>query len=410
MKRFFAWFLGVLLGVVLLLAGTAFWLAATDAGSDRLLRVAEYLLDGALTAGATTGRIGERFCVDTATIVTDAVEVSARQFCVGVDLSRLAFEDELRFKVVSARELTINTTAAESDPGGELFPIEFALPLDVVVLQLAIDDLRVDDTAVSTIRLAGSASQRSILLRTAEAVWMGYQVTLRGDFGWGGTGNADLSFNVTGNEVDADGSVRGSLRALAWNLIGRQPVAVVASGHADLLNESLPYDLEVLGERIDVTRWADRPMAIGGVLTGSGDLQGYRFGFRGDIEDEEYGALAVATTGTGDWDSAHGELSASRGAGRASGTARVGWRPELTFAASLTLQDIDVANDFTELRVSGDLGVSGSSAEIEGGLSGLRGVVNDVAFAGGGDFRWSSEQLLITDLRLSVGEGRLSGR
>ncbi len=256
---------GLLLALIVL-AGViltgALW---STAGNRLIVRLAEDALAPALSVTGVSGSVLSRLCAETVRFDAEGVQVYVEDVCVNPRL--WSSFDFLKVDLVSVQALSARITTTPTSESAE--PTVLSLPIDISVDALDLERLVINALVLDGVQAELNLSDADLAL-TARFAYERVPVQLSTTGGW-----SDLQ--VTGEAYGAE-----------------------LEGALDLVSDGLPWRARISARSLDLTEFVDRATELNGLaFEGSGDLERYRFGVTGRVEDAA-GSGAFSLSGAGD--------------------------------------------------------------------------------------------------------------
>lgn len=259
--------LAALLLLLLLVAILGAGVLGSRAGSAFIVRWLEQQLEPQLSVAGLDGSLLTRLCAERVDFQRPGVKVAIEAVCVAPNLWLSIDFLSVSLQSLEARSVLVETSPVPEDAAADrgLF-LPVAIGLDSFQIgALTVNGNRIDD-------LDGALDLRNSDLSTTSSFSVqGHRVTLRTRGPW--------------NALHAEANALG----------------VRAELLADLLEDELPFRLSAESSSFDLNPYVDRPIGLANVrLTGSGDLQGYRFDVEGEVSDPSASGQ-VSGSGRGTW-------------------------------------------------------------------------------------------------------------
>ncbi len=274
--RWLWWLLGILLALLLVIAGTAAWLLNTTSGArfaiDRGLGVS----GGQGTVENLQGNLWNGLTADSVRFATPSLELEVDALKVALVWPAL-WHREVVVTELAADRVRVNTISGPAEPS-QPWPQDIGLPVKAQVQRLALGSLEIaqDGTPVP-VALSGLAAQANagpdgyqIKLENADIAAQDISATLRGDATLGAAQPFALQAAIVGavrqaeRQFDVDAAASGSLGDMQVTLKGEgSGISVDALARAGLLDGGFPLRAVRLDARgIDPSAWVpDAPKA-----------------------------------------------------------------------------------------------------------------------------------------------------
>lgn len=412
--------------LLLLAAGSWYWLLHTQSGANWAWSVATSALDGALDAESVSGDLSAGLTLHHLTFSNDSVDVIVSAATAAVDIDLFARS----VTIEPARAAGVSVALRQNEDSEQTASLHDALerlqlPIELIFPELLVDDLNIEGLVDSD------------LLHFASVTLAGrWQDDIRVD-----------NFDVRSPLADASGSAR-------MMLANSQGVEAnfAMTAHPELTGQSVPVDanVDLESDFRTVNLDADASIAAidlhatlrsaidlqGGELSGQLGWEGFQWPLDGGAAQFESRSGTVTLAGSfDDWSvdgtltllipqipesrftvSAKGNRDGIAGriidgnvlGGTLSGNAEYSWRAAQRFAANVVADDIQTSALLPDwpATLSGAFDVSGQRLplRITANVDSVRGQIFDKAFSADGRLDYSEANLSFSSLTIRHGE------
>lgn len=449
------WFRYSLLVIPVVLALVYMLVLHTGWGLSLTLRFASLYLPGSLTVTDTSGTLagpltltGIHYRQDKLKLSVESIQLNWHSFAL---LSGRLSISELLIQQVDIE-------IADADRQEAAAPQNIVLPLVVDIEQAQLEGLRIHQAGsdkplvIDTVRLAASATAQDIQLR--ELLVNGYHVQLHS------TGKLSLApgfplhlqvgFTYSLPDIPAvqgKGSLQGDLQEMRLQQDLAGPLAARLDMTAVTIDTNLQWQADVKIEKLNPAHfnesWPD--IAIEGQLNPAGNLSQFSLAGALQLDERQTGHAEISLSAQSDYlladyqfevggefvgidlpaaefrfkgTGTHNhitipQLTMTTLQGNITGDAKVAWQPKLLINSDLAISNIETAwlhHDWPgelDARLSIRSIQQDAATRIKFSLSQVQGNLRDHPLAGRAHGEWYGNGLLLNDMELTVGEGRL---
>ncbi|MDJ0751578.1 MAG: translocation/assembly module TamB domain-containing protein [Woeseiaceae bacterium] len=409
----------ILVGLVVILAATVYWIIGTEAGTRFLLARAP--LPTELELEDVRGSLLHGIGVDSIQWTSSDINVAIRDIEIDIALRRLLAR-HVWVQSLTIGSLAVRTEPAESEDSSDRLPA-FESPIDVTLELSTIRNLRVQvgetDHQLDELRLAGAVhdSRLDDVVLAVRSSWLDIDLVGKArldedmpadlDVQWRWSDEASLT--VSGHlKLNGDRekySVQHALDA---------PLALQTAGHATYVDGVVAIDLQNTWQSIE---WpvADKTLASAvGELRLFGPLDDLAFALSTDIALDGGPAAQINARGAVDTDGAQfSDLNVSNSFGQIAVTGHTSWppTPEFDVAVEIVRFDPSAARASLTGDISGFVTARGDVKEdglaVDIGVASLAGNLNNYELGGSGAVSYDGKVLRLERSIVRVGDNSL---